>query len=262
MKYKTLAVQVGIAATSLALWEGVGRSSKETFFLIGTPLAVWTELIKLLLSEQLVFHFWATSTEAVLGLLIGTVIGSLAGLGLWYSEDVATITRPFIIGLGTLPVFAFAPLMIVWFGVGFKMKVAMVAFCTVFVAFTQAYKGATSVGTDLLDSLRSMNASKYQIFCKVVIPGSLDWVLSSMRLNVGFGLLGALIGEFIASDRGLGYLILRASGLYNIPRALAAAVGITALAILLDAVARYIEKHSHHLVQWLSVPRVLWQISR
>ena len=97
-----------------------------------------------------------------------------------------------------------------------------------------------------------------QIFFKVVIPGSLDWMFSSMRLNVGFGLLGAFIGEFIASDKGLGYLILRASALYNVPRALAAAVGIAVLALLLDWGARWIEKHRHVVVQLISVPRLLW----
>jgi NitT/TauT family transport system permease protein len=220
---------------------------------------VFAEFKQLLLVENLTYHFLITSSEAVIGLLIGTVVGAGVGLSLWYSETAAATARPFIIALGTLPIFAFAPLMIVWFGIGFSMKVALATFSTVFVAFNQAYRGATSVSNEYVDVLRGMNASRHQIFAKVIVPGSLDWVLSSMRLNVGFGLLGAFIGEFVASSKGLGYLILRAAGLYNIPRALAAAIGITVLALLLDFLARYVEKHRHVLVQILSVPRSIWR---
>lgn len=243
----------------LIIWEVMGRSSTKVFFLIGTPLAVLGEFKQLLLTESLFDHFLITGSEAVLGLAIGTLLGAGVGLSLWYSEVVAATARPFIIALGTLPIFAFAPLMIVWFGIGFGMKVALATFSTVFVAFNQAYRGATLVSSEYIDVLKGMNATRHQIFSKVIVPGSMDWVLSSMRLNVGFGLLGAFIGEFVASNKGLGYLILRAAGLYNIPRALAAAIGITILALMLDQAARFVEKHRHVLVQVLSVPKSIWR---
>lgn len=256
---KVLALQLTLFVVLLFAWESLGRFSARIFFLVGTPLAVFTEFKQLLLVENLSYHFLVTGGEAVIGLLLGTVVGACVGLSLWYSETAAATARPFIVTLGTLPIFAFAPLMIVWFGIGFGMKVALATFSTVFVAFNQAYRGATLVSHEYVDVLRGMNASRHQIFLKVIVPGSLDWVLSSMRLNVGFGLLGAFIGEFVASNQGLGYLILRAAGLYNIPRALAAAIGITVLALLLDFVARYVEKHRHVLVQILSVPRAIWR---
>lgn len=252
-----LVLQLLACGLTVLVWEFAGRISQSVFFEIGTPSAVMSEFRKLL-SENLIGHFATTASEAITGLIVGTALGAAAGLSLWYSERAASVARPFIIGLGTLPVFAFAPLMIVWFGIGWWMKVALAAFSTVFVAFNQAYRGATLVSTEYVDVLRGMNATRHQIFFKVIVPGSLDWVLSSMRLNVGFGLLGAFIGEFIAAERGLGYLILRASGLYNIPRAFAAALGITVLALILDGCARYIERHRHRLVQLLSVPRIIW----
>ena len=208
--------QTVICFLLLSAWEVIGRHSRSAFFLVGSPSATALEFKRLLLSESLVSHFVVTGSEAVCGLIIGTLVGGCIGLSLWYSEVTARIARPFIIGLGTLPVFAFAPLMIVWFGIGWGMKVALAGFSTVFVAFNQSYRGATLVSSEYVDVLRGMNASRHQVFFKVIVPGSLDWVLSSMRLNVGFGLLGAFIGEFIAADRGLGYLILRAGGLYNI----------------------------------------------
>jgi len=252
-----LPLQLLVCGLAALAWEVAGRTSTSVFFEIGTPSSVLFEFRRLL-SEGFLGHFATTGSEALTGLAIGTFLGASAGLGLWYSEKAAGVARPFIIALGTLPVFAFAPLMIVWFGIGWWMKVALAAFSTIFVAFNQAYRGATLVSTEYVEVLRGMDATRHQIFLKVIVPGSLDWVLSSMRLNVGFGLLGAFIGEFIAAERGLGYLILRASGLYNIPRAFAAAFGITCLALILDGCARYIERHRHTLVQILSVPHIIW----
>lgn len=255
-----MVAQGALVSVLIIVWELVGAHYPTIFFLIGTPTAIARELWTLVVYDELWKHFVVTGSEALLGLSIGTIAGSGVGLALWYSEFVAKVARPFILALGAIPIFAFAPLMIVWFGIGFSMKVALAAFSTVFIAFTQAFRGATSVSREHTYVLLGMKANRNQIFFKAIVPGSLDWVFSSMRLNVGFGLLGAFIGEFIASGVGLGYVILRASNLYNVPRALAACVGILVLAFLFDLFARMIEKRSYVIVQLLSVPRILWRI--
>jgi NitT/TauT family transport system permease protein len=255
----TIAGQLVVCAILLALWEIAGASSETTFFLIATPLAVANEFVSLLLGGQLVYHFMITGTEAIVGMMLGTTMGCGIGLSLWYSDIGARIARPMFLALGSVPIFAFAPLMIVWFGIGFWMKVAMAAFSTVFVSIAQAFRGVSSVSGDYVDMARGMDATRIQIFSKIVVPGSLNWIFSSMRLNVGFGLLGAFIGEFIASSAGLGYVILRASSLYDVPRALAASVGIVILAFLFDWMAKVIERHSDILVQIVSVPIILWR---
>lgn len=255
----SLATQVLITAGLLAAWEAAGRLSASFAFMLGTPSAIVGEFGTMLVDEGLAWHFLVTGTEAVVGLTIGTLVGLGFGLSLWFSDRAARISRPFVIVLGSLPIIAFAPLMIIWFGIGIEMKVALAALSTLFIAFNQAHRGVSSVAEGHVDVLRGMNAPRKQIFVKVVIPGSMDWMFSSMRLNIGFGLLGAFIGEFIASDKGLGYLILRASALYNVPRALAAAAGIAILALFLDAVGGWIEKHRYVVVQFISVPRPLWR---
>jgi NitT/TauT family transport system permease protein len=258
-RLKILALQALFGCTVLLLWEAVGRTSPRMAFALGTPSAVALELGKLIRNEGFQIHLLVTASEAVCGLLIGTLAGTTLGLCLWYSDTVARVVRPFVIGLGTLPVFAFAPLMIIWFGIGFVMKVAMATFATVFFAFSQSYRAAQSVSAEYVEFLRGMGASRRQVLLKAVIPGSIDWVLASMRMNIGFSLLGAFIGEFIASNQGLGFLILRAANLYNIPRAFAAAFGIIALALALDGVGAIIERRRHWLVQLLSVHRELWR---
>lgn len=255
---RVVLLQGGLGLGCLAAWEVAGRALPGLAFVLGTPLAVSSSLLQLLLHENLLMHFVVTGAEAAVGLTLGTVLGSCGGLALWYFRSTARVAHPFIIASGSVPILAFAPLMIVWFGVGFRMKVAMATFATVFVALNQAYRGAASVSTELLTVLRGLNATERQLFQKVVVPGSMDWVLNSMRLNGGLSLLGAFIGEFIASDRGLGWLIIRASGLYNVPRALAAAACVSVLALAFDWGARCVEQRRGTLIQALSVPRALW----
>lgn len=251
--------QVVVIIVILTTWELIGRLSPSAFFLIATPGAVGTEFISLLLKGQLVYHFGVTGAEAITGMVLGTFIGSGIGLSFWYSDIGARIARPMFLALGSVPIFAFAPLMIVWFGIGFWMKVALAALSTVFVSIAQSFRGVSSVSGDYIEMAEGMDASRMQIFRKIVVPGSLNWIFSSTRLNVGFGLLGAFIGEFIASNSGLGYLILRASSLYNVPRALAASLGIVILAFVFDWAAGIVERYSDLLVQIISVPRLLWR---
>lgn len=155
------------------------------------------------------------------------------GLGLWYSKLAFVMARPYVIGLGSAPIFAFAPLLIIWFGTGMFSKVMVAALSTVFVALMQSYTGASEVSNDYLRLMRTFGATQGQTFRKVVAPSSIVWVLSAFRLNVGFAILGAFIGEFISSSSGLGHLILVASGLFDISLMLCGVVLLSGLAFVL-----------------------------
>ncbi|HEX9986443.1 MAG TPA: ABC transporter permease [Thermoanaerobaculia bacterium] len=253
--------QAGIVVVVLAFWEIIGQTSVSAMFFVGRPSAIVIELGRLL-REGLVYDLFVTASEAIVGLLIGTAVGTVAGLSLWSSQRTAEVAQPFVVALGSLPVFVVAPLMIVWFGVGFTMKAALAALSTVFVAFNQAYSGAMQVDVNLINNVQGMNASRRQLLVKIIMPASIRWVMNSMKLNVGFSLLGAFIGEFIAAERGLGHVLLKAAGLYNMPRALAAASGICLLAIAFDRAASWIEKRSDHIVQVIGVPSMLWTYNR
>jgi len=246
-------------ASIAAIWEFAGRRSQDLYFALGTPSTVVYELLILLAEDQLHYHFFLTGAEALSGLILGTLTGTTLGLSLWFSKTAAEVSRPFFLGLGTFPVFAFAPLMIIWFGIGFIMKAALAFFATLFVAFSKSYEGATSVNDEHVHTMQAMRASKKEIFSKVIVPGSLDSVLSNMGLNVGLALLGAFIGEFIAAEQGLGYLILQAGNVYNVPRALAATLGIITLAIIFEYIGRLIKSKRFTLIQWISVPRGIWR---
>lgn len=232
----------------LGIWESVATYNDMMNFAISKPTIIFLEVWVLIKDFEFFSHFFATGGAAFLGLIIGTFCGTVLGLCTWFSRMSADVLKPFLLAAGAMPLLSIAPLMIIWFGVGFKMKVAISCLSTIFIAFSQAAKGTEMVENKFLFVLKGMNASKKQIFFMAVIPGSLDWVFSAMRLNAGSALLGAFIGEFISSNVGLGYLILKAASLYNVPRALAAAMFIVILALIFDFLASKIERNRNVII--------------
>jgi len=239
------------------LWQFAANHSPRYQFLFGSPRLVAEHLTQNIRNGELLVDSAVTGAEALGGFLLGTIAGSFLGFCLLYSRTAAAISRPYVLALGAIPIFAVAPMMIVWFGVGFKMKVAMATFSTVLVALSQSYQGGKNVDPKLTVIFEMYGSSHAQTFWKLILPSSLEWVLASLRLNVGLALLGAFIGEFISSERGLGYTILKASGLYDVPSVLAAALCIVGLAFLLNAFVSLFETHRRRLIELVSVPSIL-----
>lgn len=228
-------------------WEVAVARSDRMQFLFASPSLVIRQLVEDLGNGVLFEHTAITGLEALLGLVLGSVVGSTLGLGLWMTQSVARISRPYVLALGSVPVFAIAPMTVIWFGTGLFAKVMLAALATITVAVLQAYEGARNVDVELVRLMRSYGATRLQTFSKVVVPGTLVWVMVSCKLNVGFAVLGAFIGEFISSSKGLGHYILRASGLYNVPQVLAGVLCIVGLSLGLAGGVSLIERR---ILRW------------
>jgi NitT/TauT family transport system permease protein len=129
---------------------------------------------------------------------------------------VARLVEPFIVAINSVPKIALAPIVVLWFGTGLVSKVALSVSLTAIVALIAAYQAAKDADTDLQSLLISMGADKHQVFFKAVVPSTLPSIIATFRINIGFGLVGAVVGEFISSQRGLGHLIYTASSLYDL----------------------------------------------
>jgi NitT/TauT family transport system permease protein len=199
-----------------ALWEMGVRMGWISAFLVGSPLGIFALAYKMILSGELFSDTWYTLFEAILGFVIGTIAGSLLGLALWYSVFVARLVEPFIVAINSVPKIALAPIVVLWFGTGLVSKVALSVSLTAIVALIAAYQAAKDADVDLQSLLISMGADKHQVFFKAVVPSTLPSIIATFRINVGFGLVGAVVGEFISSQRGLGHLIYTASSLYDL----------------------------------------------
>jgi NitT/TauT family transport system permease protein len=209
-------LQVGSVVAFFALWEIGVRVGWISAFLVGSPAGIFGLAYKMILSGELLSDTWYTLFEAILGFVIGTIFGSLLGLALWYSVFVARLVEPFIVAINSVPKIALAPIVILWFGTGLVSKVALSVSLTAIVALIAAYQAAKDADVDLQSLLISMGANKHQVFYKAVVPSTLPSIIATFRINVGFGLVGAVVGEFISSQRGLGHMIYNASALYDL----------------------------------------------
>jgi len=239
MRLRRLACELALVLLPAAIlglaWELAVMRSSRAQFLFASPSLVVKRLLEYVAQGDAVVDTWVTASEAFVGFLAGNAIGVIVGIALAYYPTVQRIAKWYILALGAIPIFSLAPMMIMWFGIGYVAKVMMSIFSTVLVTTGLAYAGATSgVEGEYVRLLRSFGASRQQVFLKVVVPSALSWVVASFRLTVGFALLGAFIGEFISAERGLGYRILRAGGTYDTPLVLAGITLIVVLALLLS----------------------------
>lgn len=231
------------AIVFVGIWEAAVKLRPDLKFFFGAPSEISQYFLSRTLDGSLPLDTAITLFEAVVGFLIGNIVGCSIGMMLWYSRVAMLISKPYIVAFGAAPIFALAPILIVWFGTGIFSKIMTAALSTVFVALFHAYSGAVAVDKRYTILMQSLGASKIQTFRKLIAPAVVVWVVAALRLNVGFALLGAFIGEFLSSSRGLGHLILSASGLFNTSLLLCGVGAFVLTAIALSAVISWFEPH-------------------
>jgi NitT/TauT family transport system permease protein len=209
-------LQAAAVVAFFLAWELGVRIGWISDFLFGAPSGILKAFLRMAADGALWGDIGYTLFEAMLGFVIGTIVGSVAGLALWYSVFVARLVEPFIVAVNSVPKIALAPIIILWFGTGLVSKVALAVSLTAIVALIAAYQAAKDADTDLQSLLISMGADKHQIFLTAVVPSTIPAIIATFRINIGFGLVGAVVGEFISSQRGLGHLIYQASSFYDL----------------------------------------------
>lgn len=229
----------------LIFWQVIVQDSARLKFLFASPKMIAEAAAAELTHVSIWLDCLTTLGESLLGLFFGTLLGTCGGLLLWGDRKIDAIVRPYVIVLGAIPVFALAPIMIVWFGIGLLSKAIMAGFAVFFVSLVQAYEGAHVVAGQYSGFARSLDAPHRRMILKLVIPGSIRWVLTGFRMNVGFALTGAFIAEFVSSEAGIGHYILKASSLYDMPRVFLGLLLISLMAIILTAAANRLQERLH-----------------
>lgn len=244
--FRIAGTQLLLVVVVLGLWQFGVQVKFLNAFLFGSPSAIWHLLVQGIEDGSIINDTYVTSLETALGFLLGNVIGAVAGLALWYWPFWEKVFTPFIMALGAIPIIALAPLVIVWAGTGLASKVLMSTLSVVVVALLAAFDGARNSDSLERNLLYSMGATKWQVFRLVVIPSALSYIFSGLKLTVGFALIGAIIGEFVSSNAGLGHAIFIAGSLYNIPEVFASLLATVVIALVFVSVVRRIE--------WLLLP--------
>lgn len=242
LNFSVLASQVLLLTVLLGLWEWSTSAARMDAFLFGSPSQIGANLLAMVRDGSIWTDTYVTGLETLAGFALGNLIGTAIGLSLWYSRFVSRVVQPFILALGSIPIVALAPVAIIWFGTGFASKLAMSTLSVVVVALVVSYKGATGVDPDHINLLRSLGASKHQVFRYLVVPASLTDIFAGLKLTVGFALVGAILGEFMSSTDGLGHAIFKAGSLHVIARVFADLAVTVALALALSAIVSQVER--------------------
>lgn len=230
---------IGVAI--LGAWElSSGRLWSE--FSISKPSRIGGRIRELGASGELWQHTRATMTETLLGLAVGLTGGVLLGLVLANAGRIGQLFLPYVMALYSLPRVALAPLFIVWFGIGLTAKVVMVTTMVLFIAFYNTYEGVRNIDRDLLEMSRSMRASLWHRLRWVVLPSITPWLLTSLRLSIGLGLIGAVISELVAASEGLGYYIKLSSNLFDTTGVFAGLMVVTVIAVGLEQLVVALER--------------------
>ncbi len=239
---KIALLQIALLVALLAAWELAIRGGLLAVYVYGQPSGILAKAGKLIASGELLRDAALTAWEAIAGFLLGTLLGSTVGLLLWLVPTGAAVLRPYLVALNGLPKIALAPLIIVWFGIGISSKIAIAAIITFIVAVITALQGAKEVDADLVKLLRSLGASRFKTWRTVIVPGAMPWIVAAFRLNVGFALIGAVVGEYIASKEGLGYMIYYAGVLYDLNAVWVGIATLMAVALIMYGAIDLIER--------------------
>jgi NitT/TauT family transport system permease protein len=208
--------------------------ANQAAFFFGEPLKVFARLWQWFVSGDIYQHLWVTLVETLLAFLIGTVFGVAIGLWLALSPMTSAILDPYIKAANAMPRVILAPIFFVWFGLGVASKVALGVTLVFFIVFFNVYQGVREVSPVVLANARMLGASSRQLLRYVYMPSAMSWVFASLHNSVGLAFVGAVVGEYLGSAKGVGYLILQAEGTFDINTVFAGIVLLTLFALALD----------------------------
>ena len=231
----------------LAVWESLSRVGWLDPFYMPPPSAVGQVMFTLAAGGELWPHLGATATAALAGLLLGLAIGIALGFAAALSPLLAELLEPVMILLNAIPRVILAPLFVIWLGIGLASKLALATILVAVLIFFSVFNGIKEVDRRLVERVRTLGGGRRVLIREVYVPSVTAWVLGNFKVAVGFAFTGAVVGEFVASSRGLGYLLQFAQSTYNAALTIALIVIIMTFVLLLFALAARLERR---LLRW------------
>lgn len=235
----------------ILVWYVVTRYSGIPNFILPSPLSVWTRFLKALGDGSLIYHTGITLMEILLGLLAGAVFATIVGYLLAKSRPLERVLSPYLVASQAIPVVAIAPLLVIWLGDGILSKVVICALIVFFPVLVNTIVGVRAVPIALYDLMNSLHASRAQILWKVEVPASLPVFLGGLRVGATLSVIGAIVGELVDAEEGLGFLLQVGDFQYDTPMVFVAVFMLIALALMLYGVVILLEKR---FLKWQNIP--------
>lgn len=239
--------QAALAFFFFAAWWGLTATQVLSPFFFGEPLIVLQRIGQWFASGSIWPHLGVTLLETLLAFALGTILGVAVGLWLALAPTASALADPYIKAANAMPRVILAPIFSVWFGLGIASKVALGVTLVFFIVFFNVYQGIREVSPVILANARMLGANRRQLLRHIYLPSATASVFSSLHTSVGMAFVGAVVGEYLGSAKGVGYLILQAEGTFDINSVFAGILVLTAFALLLDAAVTLIERR---LLKW------------
>lgn len=219
-----LATQILILISFFALWEILARLKIIDSFIMSQPSRIVNTVINLYNEGQLFHHIGITCWETFVGFISGTVLGTIIAIILWWSEFLSEVLEPYLVVLNSLPKIALGPIFIVWFGAGPTSIIAITLAVSIIVTILEVLNGFVATDEEEIKLVKSFGARRLQIFTKVVFPANLPIIINSLKINVGLSWVGVIVGEFLVSKSGLGYLIVYGGQVFQLDLVMASVI--------------------------------------
>ncbi len=246
---RLLAYRLAFGIILILLWQLASDRIIDSYW-VSKPTRIFEQFMEMVFSGEVFFHFFDTMFNTFSGYVVGAVVGIGVGFLLAEYETIARVLEPYIMAFNGVPRIAYAPLFIVWFGIDRESKVILVATIVFFLTFTNTFAGIRGVSLDLVNVARIMGGRKIGIMRKVVLPSAAPWILNGLKISLPFSLVGAIVGEFIASSSGLGYLLQLYMNLYNTTGVILIILLLMVTVIFLNIILNALEGH---LLRWRPV---------
>jgi NitT/TauT family transport system permease protein len=235
---------LGLASllVGLGFWYLATRYAGLPNFILPSPLSVWTRFLRAVKDGSLPYHAAVTLTEILLGLLIGVIFATVVGYILAKSRSLEKILSPYLVASQAIPIIAIAPLLVLWLGNGILSKVVICALIVFFPVLVNTIVGVRAVPIALYDLMNSLHAKRSQILWKVEVPASLPVFLGGLRIGATLSVIGAIVGELVDAEKGLGFLLQLGDFQYDTPMVFVAVFTLVALALMLYGIVTLLEK--------------------
>ncbi len=240
---KILAIQIVIVISFFLIWEYAANQKIIDSFLFSQPSKIMKILKVYLADGELFYHIRISMIETILGLLIGTTIGIIIAIILWWFKTLAKIFTPFLIVFNALPKTALAPIIIIWVGTGVSGIIVVAISISIVMTIITAYNNFMQVEEEKIKMMRSFNASKWQILTKLIIPANFVNIVTIIKINIGLTWVGVIVGEFLVSKAGLGYLIVYGTGVFKLDLVMMGIMVLAIIAFLMYEIVNIFEKY-------------------
>ncbi len=246
-KRAILLTQISLIVVFFLIWEIAAKYKWIDTFLTSYPSQMWALFLNLAKDGSLFKHIGISTFETVAGFVAGTLLGTVVAILLWWSDFVSKVLDPYMVVLNALPKTALAPIVILWAGAGITGIIVTAMTVSVIVTILGVYGGFKEVDEEKIKMLETFGATRYQVLRKVIIPASIPTIINAIKINVGLSWVGVIVGEFMVSRAGIGYLIVYGSQVFKLDLVMTSVIILAVLAALMYQGIAFLEKK---LMKW------------